>query len=49
MEPDEFRERHRKMREVMGVDRYAFDAVDLLLPQGALDRRTRLTRFTTIG
>lgn len=31
------------MREVMGVDRHAFDAIDLLLPQAALDRRGRLT------
>jgi hypothetical protein len=39
VEPKELRERHRKMREAMGIDRHAFDAIDLLLPQGTLDRR----------
>jgi hypothetical protein len=30
------------MREAVGIDRHAFDAIDLLLPQGALDRGARL-------
>jgi hypothetical protein len=27
------------VREAMGIDGHAFDAIDLLLPQGALDCR----------
>ena len=30
------------MREAVGIDRHAFDAIDLLLPQGALDGGARL-------
>ena len=37
VEPDELGERHREMREAVGVDRDALDPLDLLLPQGALD------------
>ncbi len=30
------------MREAVGVDGHAFDPIDMLLPQGAFDRRSRL-------
>ena len=30
------------MREAVGINRHAFDPIDMLLPQGALDGRPRL-------
>jgi len=37
------------MREAVAINRHAFDPIDVLLPQGALDGRPRLRRFSTIG
>jgi hypothetical protein len=37
VEPDQLGQRHRKVREAVGVDCRTLEPVDLLLPQGAFD------------
>ena len=37
IEPNQLGERHREMREAMGVDRHTLELADVLLPQGAFN------------